>query len=63
MRTFYAIQTIYDEVHVSKIKAQDEDEAYDMADYNNVGGCVILKAGEALKVMNSLKKLRSKNVN
>lgn len=62
MRTFYAIQTAYDDVHISKIVAENEDEAYDMVDYNNLGGCVILRAEEATKVMNALKNLKKKRV-
>ena len=62
MRTFYAIQTVYDDVQVTKVRAEDEDCALDAVDYNQ-GATIILRADEALKVMNSIKKLRSRNVN
>jgi len=59
MRTFYSIQTIYDDVHVTKVKANDEDDAYDQVDYNE-GATIILRPNEVMKVITSLKNLRSR---
>lgn len=57
MRTYYAVQEVYSTIDVTKVKAEDKDDAYDMVDYNN-GSTIILTAKEANSVANSILRLR-----